>query len=310
MTKMVPSRLLEEIARGSHEERLQTALKAVQEHYADFSARSPEGAHLISTFTHHVVVANEDGDFFRASTTDHDDGSMSFVKVESFDVPIIRSRGEQEVFLEQAAKEAVLATRAGDFDAARTQVRSLMKASRLIVAPDPIEETREILDGAFDPDRPWRRVYVENRNHIHRFLWGASGVVYRDAPKPKYADLYEGDEIATPYSAAIRVDLEVLFEKLDQVHIDTLVAQTHFKDNDPMLSGTEIIGMAEQFTGFVEDYVHELTALLNMVKGASLDEDESSSAQRAMIYDKVAAKVPELEIAAKLIQRTANELAG
>lgn len=311
MRGMVPARLIQEILNGSYEQLIEGISQSAAEQYLLFGAECPEDVHLVATFSHHAIVANEDGDFFRTTIKQTDDGDHAFVKVEEIDVPVIRTWAEQQSFVGDAASDAVRALMAGDISHARNQVRALMQSSDLVVAPDPLKEVDSYLSGLFDEERSWRRVYAENRSHIHRFLWGASGVAFRDGPRPKYMELYAGDGIeeSDQYTDAVQTDLSILADRL--AGLWELISGTYGNYDSEMsgFKGVEVAGIAENFEVFASDFMSELQSVHRLVEQASKDNDPATVVPRAMIYDKVSAKYPDIEIAAKLVQRAAVELA-
>lgn len=311
MKGMVPARLIQEILNGSYEQMIESLSRAAADHHTVFNAESPEDVHLVATFPHHVIVANEEGEFFRATIKRTDDGNHSFVQIEEFEVPIIKTWEQQQAFVSEAASDAVRALLAGDIEHARNQVRALVRSSDLVVAPDPLAETDQYLSNLFDEDRAWRRVYFENRNHIHRFLWGASGVAFRDAPRPKYAELYHGDgvEEAEQYNLAVQTDLSLLAERLASLWERIAESYGGYDAKMSGFKGVEIAGLAENFETFASDFVKELQSVYSLVEQASKDSDPATVVPRALIYDKVSVKYPDIEIGSKLVQRTAVELA-
>jgi len=287
-----------------------SVLDAVYENPTRFNAADPQDTSVVATFSHHAIVANEDAEFFRATIVEHDDGSVSIGEVEPVDVPVARTRVEQDALIAEAARDAASAIVSGDFDAARIQVRKLMESSHLVARRDPLVEADEVVSTLTHPDRPWRRVYAENKAYIHKFLWGASGVAYRDAPPPKYRDLYEGRKEAAPYSAAITVDLEQLSTKLDRIWSTAAEAYESSNVTEGAFNGLEIASMAQQFDVFARDFLDEASRVCRLVEDASKDDDEDNAAVRAMIHDRVASRLPELDIASKLVKRTAVEFSG
>jgi len=312
MNGMVPARLLQELLNGSYEQTVQAVRESIEDSFSRFGAGSPEDVHLVATFPRHAIIANEHGEFFRVETKDLDDGTIGFVQVESFDVPILRTWEEQQGFIESTASDAVHALMSGDFAHAREQIKALVQSSDVVSAQDPVVEANSYLENLFDDERPWRRVYGENRTFLHRYLWGASGVAYRDAPKPKYDELYTSDgvELAEQYHIAVSTDLGMLSERLDKIW--DRIADTYGSYGSEMsgFKDITIAGMAENFESFAADFVSELRAVHGLVEQAAKDDDPATVIPRALIYDRVSRAFPDIEIAAKLVQRAAVELTG
>ena len=312
MNGMVPAKVLQELLRGSFEQTVEEVREAIEDSFANFGAGSPDEVHLVATFPRHAIIANEHGDFFRVETKRLDNDTIGVVQVESFDVPVLRTWEDQQGFVEDVASDAIRALAAGDFEHAREQIKALVRSSDVVSAPDPVVEAQNYLAGLFDEDRPWRQVYEGNRSLLHRYLWGASGVAYRDAPKPKYDELYttEGVEQAGQYHVAVMTDLELLAERLDKIWDLVAGAYGSYDGDMGRFKDITIAGIAENFEGFAADFVSELRAVHNLVEQAAKDDDPATVVPRALIYDRVSEAFPDLEIAAKLVQRAAVELTG
>jgi len=69
-----------------------------------------------------------------------------------------------------------------------------------------------------------------------------------------------------------------------------------------------IAGVNENFQEFANDFADELRILCGLAESASKDLDPDTVRARAVLFDHVARHYPAIEIASKLIQRTAAEL--
>jgi hypothetical protein len=309
---MVPARLLQAILKGSYEQMVDDSSMLVAESFARFGAQSPDEVSVIATFPQHMIVSTVEGKFFRATVKDLEDGGRSIVQTEDVDIPVYRTREEQKGYVKSAASEAVAALLSGDPEEARTHVRELVQSAELISGPDPVEEMRGAMEGLFDSKRPWRRVYESNRAGIHKFTWGESGNAHRDAPKPKYQDLYTNEGVKDPagYHRAVMADLSVLSERMAEVWD---VVQENYGAYDEKETGfypLTIAGVNESFQDFARDYADELRQVCRLVEAASLDEDPETVIPRAVLYDNVARQFPVIDIAARLVRRTATELSA
>lgn len=312
MSGMVPAKLLREILKGSFEQRVDDASELVSESFSRFGVESPDELSVIATFPQHMIISTTEGKFFRATVKDLDNGDRSIVQMEDVDIPVLRTREEQVGYVKSAAGDAVAAMLSGDPESARTHVRELVQSAELISGPEPVEEMRLALEGLFDETRPWRRVYESNRAGIHKFLWGESGVASRDAPKPKYQGLYTNEDIENPagYHQAVMADLSVLSERLSSVWAIIQENYGSYDETDGHFYPLSIAGVNESFQDFARDYADELRQVCRLIESASLDEDPETVVPRAILYDHVARQFPAIDIAARLVRRTATELSA
>lgn len=313
MQGMIPTRVLRELNRGSHESVVMETARAVEAAHAKFGAKRPGDVHLLSTFSEHAIVVTESGDAFRVHLKALNDGSRTVLQTEEVEVPIISTVEDQLAFAGSAAGGIVEAVRSGDFDSARTRIQELVEAADLIAPPDPVTEAREYLGSLFDRERPWRRIYAENQERIHRFLWGASGVTPRDVPKQNYAELCgEGVDNPESYHGAVSSDLGLLEERLAKLWERIEGAYSRYQENHVAggFQPVQIAGINEGFETFTSDFVEELRAVHALIEQAARDEDERTVKARAAIHDFVAREYPIIEVAARLIQRGAADLAA
>jgi hypothetical protein len=143
-------------------------------------------------------------------------------------------------------------------------------------------------------------------------MWGASGASFRHAPKPKYQKLYHDGlgESATGYHGAVSGDLTLLSEKISKLWERTQDAWAGYDGNLGLFKAAEISSIAESFENFAQDYIDELKMVAHLVERASQDSDSTNTYAMAMIYDAVAKRYPDLEVAGRLLQRAATELAA
>lgn len=310
MDALIPSRVLRELMRGSYEAQIQEATLAAQSAHGRFGVE--EGAvQVIATFSHHALVLAENK-IHRLTLSALDEGGLSVVESEEVDVPTFETVDEVQGFFESSAHDAVTALIEGDKVACRALISELVEGASFIAAPDPLHEMKEILDGIFASDRPWRMVYESNGSTIHRFLWGASGVAHRDAPRAKYLGLYTGDQIeeATGYHHAVHSDLGVISDKLSGLWESYQEAFGKFVNADSGFEDLAVAGVGANFREFAEDFGQELSVVCRLMEQASKDENVETVRARAMLYDHVARQYPALDIACRLIKQTAADITG
>jgi hypothetical protein len=310
MDALIPSRVLRALMRGSHEAQIQEATLAAQAAHGRFGVEE-DAVQVIATFSRHALVLAENK-IHRLTLSALDEGGLSVVESEEVDVPTFETVDEVQDFFESSAQDAVSALIEGDKETCRALIGELVEGASFIAAPDPLHEMKEVLDGLFSGDRPWRMVYEANGSSIHRFLWGASGVAHRDSPRAKYLGLYGGDQIeeAQGYHSAVHSDLGVISDKLTTLWEHYQTAFGKFIEDDSGFEDLAVAGVGENFRQFAEDFGQELSVVCRLMEQASKDEDVETVRARAMLYDHVARQYPTLDIACRLIKRTADDITG
>ena len=310
MDALIPSRVHRELMRGSHEAQIEATALAAQAAHGRFGVEEDD-VHVIATFSRHALVLAE-GKVHRITLSSLDEGGLSVVESEEVDVPTFETIDEVQGFFESSAHDAVTALIEGDKEACRALIGELVEGAAYVAAPDPLHEMKEILEGIFASDRPWRMVYESNDATIHRFLWGASGVAHRDAPRAKYLGLYTGDQIeeATGYHQAVHSDLGVISDKLSGLWESYQDSFGKFVSTDSGFEDLAVAGVGANFREFAEDFGQELSVVCRLMEQASKDEDAETVRARAMLYDHVARQYPALDIACRLIKQTSADITG
>lgn len=308
---VLPTRKAEELYRGSYEELIQQIESAVRDGHRKFGSDDPESLSLIATFPGRALVMTEDGTFFRAQYERVGNGTVSFSLVEEVEVGVLRSQKERVAFVHEAAGSAVASLFSGDYSDARERIRELMNSSEFVRPSVTLEDLRTRIESVFDDSRPWRVFFEEHGPQVRKFMWGASGAIVRHAPRPKYGSLYTGASPTDPegYFESVGGDLEVLHEKVSNLWSMVSAAQERYPTGSGKFNNVELMGIAEQFDGFATDFIDELKMIARLVEQAVLDKNEDNTVARAMIYDRVAAMYPDMEIATRFIQRISTELA-
>jgi len=302
---------LRELSKGSLEEAISAAEVAVASAAEKFGAESGD-VYLISTFPHHAVVATSEGRVFRVKLGSLDGGGRAVVEHEEVDVPTIGTKKERDEFFRAAEADVLRSLAEGDKLTAASLLREFIQAAPLMSPYDPLDGMRVFLEGAFDADRPWRQTYAAHQSAIHRFLWGASGTAHRDAPKPKYQGLYFGESVRDPsgYHSAVSSDIGLLAERLREMWERFQQSFGEYASGDNGWQDGRIAVVNESFRVFAEDYGDELATLCRLMENAAKDDSEDTVRARAMLYDHVSRQLPTLEIAGRLLGRTAADLQG
>jgi len=307
MSGLIPANVLAEVTRGSIEDYVGRVIQAVEDSHARFESETGQDLNVIATFNEHVVVANGDGNVYRASYQPAGDG-FSITKVEPVELPVIRGRQDGRRFVERTASEAVEALVAGDFSSARDQIRTLIEAAPMLAPVDQLRELREHLSGMFDQERPWRAFYAEDHERIQRLVWGTTGSAFSYTPQPRYQPLYRDGllEDASEYASAVEADVGVMAERLEKLWEQTTEAWGEYQSTGAF-KASGIARPAEHFETIASDYLVELKALCHLMSEAAKDNDPDTVAARGWLFDQVARQYPQVEVTARLVRRVATE---
>jgi hypothetical protein len=309
--KVIPAKIAEEIHRGSYEHVIRRVEEAVAEGHQKFGAATSSSAELIATFAGHAVVMNESGEFFRAKFENLDSGGIAFIEVEQFDVPVLETREQKHRYMEEAAGQAVVSLFSGDYQGARERVQELVRSSEYAAPQTSLEALKERVSAVFDDGRPWRMFFESFGTPVRKYIWGSSGAIARYSPKPKYQHLYMGEgKSPDGHAEAISGDLDFMLSKLTGLWEMFEAAWPKYQDKHNHFSGLELAGIAEKFEGFATDFADELKTVCRLAESATKDTDGDNTMARAMIYDSLARRYPDLAVAARFIQKVSTELAG
>jgi hypothetical protein len=307
MSGMVPARFLQEVLRGSYEQIIDESSELVAGSFARFGVECPDEVSVVATFPNHVLVSTTEGKFYRATLKDLENGERSIVQTEDVNIPVLRTYEEQVGYVRGAAGEAVAALMSGDSEIAKEHVRELVHSAALVSRPNPVDEMRDALAGLFDRERPWRRVYEGNKAGIHKFVCSEDSSP-REYPRPKYQELYlEDTDEPAGYHRAVMADLAVMCDRLSEAW-EIVQSYSEYSDLETGFYPLSVAGVNESFQEFAHDYADELRQVHGLVKAASLDEDPETVIPRAVLHDHVARQLPAIDMAARLVRRTAMEL--
>lgn len=307
MSGLIPANVLAEVTRGSLEDHVGKVIQAVEESHARFESATGDDLNVLATFGSHVVVANGDGNVYRAAYQETGD-DFTITQVEELDLPVIRDRKDGRRFVDRTAAEVVEAVVAGDFSSARDQIRTLIESASLVSPRDQLLELREHLSGLFDPDRPWRAFYSEDHERIQRLVWGTTGSALSYNPQARYQELYRNGllEDAAEYGSAVEADVGVMAARLSKLWEQATEAWGEYQSASQFKAGG-VARSAEHFEAIASDYLVELKGLCHLMTEAANDTDPDTIAARGWLYDQVARQYPQVEVTARLVRRVATE---
>ena len=299
--KLVNGDLLSRLLEGSYEMVLGRVDDAVSAHRDLFGGRDGVDVRAIGTFPGHVVVVNEDGDFFRAAWSVTESGEVEIGDVQRIDVPVKEARELCREARESSAR-AVDAILSGDAKAA-AEIESLYRlvGSGVRLTAEAVEEST-----ACSCETPsWLVALHDNEKAIRTFV-GAE--IKRDLQRPRFESIDQTPvEDRDKFRSVVAGSLQRLRENLRDMQSGIALAlavnesytfKGAHQENPDMAVG--------EFVTFVRDYSRDLGEALGSVEDALAVCEDGTLTSLARVHDLVAAKVEDLGLAAAFVARLAR----
>lgn len=272
----------------------------------------PEGVgdvELIGTFPSHAIVVTESGEFFRLKTVRVDEGRVVVESAERLEVPMIETAEDRDRAIEEAASKVVDAFFKGSALSLHRNVADLVGSSRLIEFTEPALEIEAALDGLVGDDRLWKRRLSEQRKDIMKAMWGRAGASFRDAQliAPKYKKVARTGDAS--YYQAVMEDLGSLHDMLKRLY-DSSIAQYAGFSTRSRMHDIGVSESIENFDRFASDWIDATRGLLALVEWARSRGTRKDVRWLAMLHDRIAENMLDLDIGSRVVLTLSNELNG
>lgn len=300
--KLVDGEFLSKLIDGSYEESIRRADEMVERHSELFGGG--EGVQLQSwTFPSHVIVANSDGEFFRASLgVSEDTGEPQFEQVERVDVPVREARTMAREARE-TADEAVTAILSGDRQGALQAVNELhaLVQGGVRLTAEAVEDDLMAV-GVAETD--WFRSVVENEKAMRTFVGAEAN---RPTPQPRFDNIQENtsDEhgrLRKIVSSSLVTLKENLAGMCNSLALAREVTEAHVLragSGDPALS-------AMDYVEFVGAFDADLCRVKGIIEDAMMVSDDGDLHSLARVHDGVASKMYEMALVASFCEKLAR----
>jgi len=295
---IVEAKTLEKIAVGSYENKLTAVNEAVEEDSDTFGGN----ALLLATFKDHVVVVNEDGQFFKSSYKIDDGGIVKFMTTESMDVPVVNP----DNLAEEAAKKAV-----DNFFTSGSLGENLLGIMSVVSTKrTPLSETQERLDKLFEGGTLWRKHINKNRDKAVIHGWDYDLGVPMDI-HPRFENVCEGlvsEDDLKDFEEETTSALMDLENNLVDIYENALVSYQNYKG---IVAGMKIDSDNEEslvlsgFEAFAEDYLDHMKEITKFVSEET--KKEGCVTCMAFVHDEIARRSRELELAGRLIRKVSAQ---
>jgi len=300
--KLVDGEYLSKLIAGSFEESIRRADEMVERHAELFGGG--DGVQLQSwTFPTHVVVANSDGEFFRASLgVSEDTGEPQFEQVERVNVPVREARTMAREARE-TANHAVDAILNGDKNKALGAVSELYNLVQggVRLTAEAVENDL-IAMGATETE--WLRAVRTNEKAMRTFVGADAN---KPTPQPRFENIQEHTtddqgrlrKIVTSSLVTLK---ERLAEMCNSLALAREVTEAHVLRSgtgDPALS-------AMDYVEFVGAFDADLCQTKGIIEDAMMVSEDGDLSSLARIHDGVASKMYEMALAAAFCEKLAR----
>ncbi len=296
---MVDADFLGRLMIGSFEANVGAVEEAVGEH-ADLFGGGVVRA--IATHTDHCIVANEDGEFYRAEWAMSDEGKVTLSEIKDIAVPVYEA-------------EALSGQVRG---VARETVEAILRG-----APDVDERLKELAQYAYTGARltpegvedhwgkqsfheaDWFLATREKESSMRAFIGGDAGRIER--PTPRFESMIESD--ITPsqeegHRAAVIVAVKRLAESLRKMDESCLLGRQ--VDESYTLQGSDDSMAATEFSEFVQGFVEDLEGMRGIVSDALAIAEDGCVKCLARVHDGIAGQMYEWTLAAAFVDKLAR----
>lgn len=299
--KLVDGDFLAKLVADSYETAIGAVDEAVMAH-ADIFGGDSNSIRTIATYPDHVIVANQDGDFFRAKWT-IEENDVVLGEVEDLDVPVFEAdvMGSQ---VRQEAKDAVKLLMNGDRNGAGEKLRSLYR-----LVKSGVRLTGEGVEDLFNKqnwfEQDWFHAVEQRGQDIRAFL-GADATRI-EMPKPSFGFLIKG-EVSEDQAEDHRNSVAAALKKLRSVFVkmrsDTALAR-EVSEQHQLRGGGDAMS-AVDFVQFVSGLSENLDEVIGVLDDAMAVSEDGCVRCLARIHDGIADQAFEWGLAAAFSEKLAR----
>ncbi len=290
MDMMIESKIIRQMSEGSYEERMTAIVNAIEE-TEDFGKVA-----LIATHPSRVIVLDEDGVFYSVGYMINNENHVRLKRPEPMDVSMM-------------APEEVSRTVVDDFFDGKSLRESVGRMVKQAIRKkktefEIVQENLSELLGA----SVWTEYLDENRSRMTAVAFDASLGSPIIESKPKFMQVYEGqDEGTEGQRDEIIMALSKLESRLSRLYV---VVAEGFDEYETIAGGDrdqEADQLLGQFEAFAEDYLMHLGKVGGFISESIGRRAPSCAACAALVYDRIAERVVDLELGGRLIRKISAE---
>lgn len=299
--KLVDGDFLAKLVADSYETAIGAVDEAVMDR-ADIFGGDADSVRTIATYPDHVIVANSDGEFFRAKWIVEDD-EVVIGEVEELDMPVYEAdaMGTQ---VRDEAKDAVRLMMAGKQDEAEEKLRSMYRLvkSGVRLTAEGVEDLLS-KQGWFEQD--WFKAVEERGQDIRAFLGGDA--VRIEVPRPCFEALGKGDmseDQAEGHRDAVVAALKRLRSAFVKMRTDTALAREVTEEHQLRGGGSAM--SSSDFVQFVSGFTEDLDGVIGVLDDAVAVSEDGCVRCLARVHDGIADQAHEWGLAAAFSEKLAR----
>lgn len=297
--KLVDGDFLAKLLQNSYEVRLGQVEEIVRDNAELFGGSKDIEVQTIGTFSEHAIVMNSEGQFFRATFGQGDEG-FTLEEIDEIDVPVFEAselKGQIREHTDKAVDSLLKGNGSGAFEDI-VALYDLVKSGVALTA----ESVEQTLDNLVGEDTEWIQALRENEKEIRGFL----GVEAKaEPPTRRFKAIIEADRI-NDVDRTRKVVVHGLREMRTYLNgLDARLSLAREVDETYELNGDGGMG-ASEFIEFIEEVDGDLQVVRSMIEDAITVSDEGTLKSLARIHDGIAGRAVDLTMAASFAEKFAR----
>jgi hypothetical protein len=300
--KLVDGDFLARLVADSYETAIGAVDEAVMAHAGLFGG-TPDSIRTIATYPDHVIVANPDGEFFRARWNIGEDSAVIIGEVEELDVPVYEAdtMGTQ---VRQEAREATRLLLNGKPEEAAEKLRSLYR-----LVKSGVRLTAEGVEDLFNKqnwfEQDWFKAVEERGQDIRIFL--GMDATRIEVPKPCFGELIKegvSEDEAENHRGSVVAALRRLRNTFMKMRTDTVLAREVTEQHQLRGGGNAM--SAFDFIEFVFGFSQDLDEVIGVLDDAMAVSEDGCVKCLARVHDGIADQAFEWGLAAAFSEKLAR----
>ena len=291
---LIDGEFLGNLMQNSMESHVGSAMEAVAGQSDLFGGADDVDVRVIATYKDHVIVANSDGEFFRAGIKE---GKLD--KVEQLEVPVV---SEEEIgrHVREQANRAVQAIVSGDIELAQEELRSLSaladQGTRLTA-----ESVEEDAASRWYSESDWFLAMKEDASVVEGFLGDSLPKLQENTTK--FEGIIDESADADKFRSSVKSALKTLRDQMVEMNDKLSVAKQVKADYKCVNEDDTAAADYEEFVSGVSEDIDAVISLLSDAVTVSEDGDVKSLAKT---HDVLASDLNEWMVATAFAEKLAD----
>lgn len=300
--KLVDADFLSRLTQGSYETAMGAVDLAVQENVDLFGGPS-KALTTLATYPEHLIVATDDGDFYRAKWKILENGSVEITDVEDLDVPVYEAAAMGHQVQEESSRIVglILSDNLEEASESMGKLYNLVKQGVRLTA----EGVEDLYNGQDFTEDDWFQATREQEKSMRSFLGGDALRI--DTPKARFENLIDGDlddEQAELHRGTVRAAIAKLREKFASMRSSLALAREVNETYQPR-DGGDGTAVAD-FVEFVQGLAGALDEVGAILSDANVVAEDGCVKCIARVHDGIASQAYEWVLATAFSEKLAR----